>query len=480
MIVTDLQPVSIVEDEGFQKFVKTLDPKYTIPSRRKIMNDLPVLYETKKKRVMDILAKTKWCSITTDLWTSSSTMGYITLTCHYISADWTMESLVLKTAHVPGSHTSTYLTTELKKITDEWNVTSKVHCAITDGASNIKGAIKLNHWNNLVCIAHSLNLVVTCALNDDPEAKEVIEKVKHMVTYFHKSTLASEKLREIQKRLDLPEHKLIQQVDTRWNSTFYMLERYLHQNEAVRTALCMQDRNDLILSSEKNSFIAEMIRILRPFEAVTTELSAEKYVSASKIIPLVRGLQKLTASNCTTQDGICSLLSQRLTSQMASRFQNLEEKIVIGIATLLDPRFKKIPFSNATAIQQMKRQIIGDASALIADDDTEMDDSDAVSPNNSNNTSTIVTVSSPVWEIFDQQVAASSVSRTHGISSLTELEQFFKAPLIPRTEDPLKWWKNNSSVFPSISKVAKVYLSTVATLRVLLLILLLVELVLEP
>ena len=123
---------------------------------------------------------------------------------------------------------------------------------------------------------------------------------------------------------------------------------------------------------------------------------------------------------------------------MASHFQNLEDKNAIGIATLLDPRFKKIPFSNATAKQQMKRQIISDALAHIADDETEMDDSDAISPNKSNNTSTTVTVSSPVWEIFDQQVAASSVSRTHGLSSLTELEQFFKAPPIPRTEDPLK------------------------------------------
>ena len=117
---------------------------------------------------------------------------------------------------------------------------------------------------------------MTYALNDDPEAEQVIEKVKHMVTYFHKSTLASEKLREIQKRLDLPEHKLIQQVETRWNSHFVCWKDMSIQNEAVRTALCMQD---LILSSEKNSFIAEMIRILRPFEAVTTELSAEKCIS---------------------------------------------------------------------------------------------------------------------------------------------------------------------------------------------------------
>ena len=34
MIVTDLQPVSIVEDTGFKKLLNILDPKYTTPSRR--------------------------------------------------------------------------------------------------------------------------------------------------------------------------------------------------------------------------------------------------------------------------------------------------------------------------------------------------------------------------------------------------------------------------------------------------------------
>ncbi|XP_016970923.1 E3 SUMO-protein ligase ZBED1-like [Drosophila rhopaloa] len=33
MIAKDIQPFSIVEDEGFRKFVKLLDPRYTLPSR---------------------------------------------------------------------------------------------------------------------------------------------------------------------------------------------------------------------------------------------------------------------------------------------------------------------------------------------------------------------------------------------------------------------------------------------------------------
>ena len=49
MIVTDMQPVSIVEDKGFTKFLKVLDPKYTAPSRHTIMrDDLPHLYDSKK------------------------------------------------------------------------------------------------------------------------------------------------------------------------------------------------------------------------------------------------------------------------------------------------------------------------------------------------------------------------------------------------------------------------------------------------
>ena len=96
------------------------------------------------------------------------------------------------------------LACELKKITDNWEI-----CAITDGASNIKGAIRQLHWNNFFCFAHRLNLVITCALKEDSRAKEVIEGIKAIVSFFHRSSLTSAKLQEIQARLDLPDHKLV-------------------------------------------------------------------------------------------------------------------------------------------------------------------------------------------------------------------------------------------------------------------------------
>ena len=46
MIATDIQPMSVVEDKGFQEFVNALDPRYVLPSRRTITRSmLPTRYE---------------------------------------------------------------------------------------------------------------------------------------------------------------------------------------------------------------------------------------------------------------------------------------------------------------------------------------------------------------------------------------------------------------------------------------------------
>ena len=68
------------------------------------------------------------------------------------------------------------------------------------------------------------------------------------------------------KFFNLPEHKLIQQVSTRWNSAFYMLERYLEQYKPIRMTLCIQNRNDLVIPAEKNNLIEGILQSCTHFK----------------------------------------------------------------------------------------------------------------------------------------------------------------------------------------------------------------------
>ena len=78
MITTDLQPSSIVEDSGFKKFVRTLDPQYEMPSRRTIMRKiLPAKYEEVRESLHNEINHATHLAITTDIWTSCQRQGPI-------------------------------------------------------------------------------------------------------------------------------------------------------------------------------------------------------------------------------------------------------------------------------------------------------------------------------------------------------------------------------------------------------------------
>ena len=203
---------------------------------------LPQLYSSKCDELKKELEGIAYCSITTDCWTSRATEGYITVTCHYVRHDCELRSVVLNTTRLTTTHTSENLAAALKGITDHWGITAKVHCCISDSANNIKRAIRLNQWNHLPCLAHTINLIVAGAISHDEELVILVDHVKKIVGFFHHSSKAMDTLRLNQTRLNLPNHKLIQQVDMRWNSTYYMVQRYLEQHEAIKTTLCLLDQ----------------------------------------------------------------------------------------------------------------------------------------------------------------------------------------------------------------------------------------------
>ena len=463
MLAHDLQPASMVEDRGFLAFLEAIDPKYTPPSRRTIMRvHLPALYETTKEKLMNEIATVEWCSLTTDAWTSNATEGYLTVTCHYFTSQWELRSVVLKTVHVTTRHTSENLAATLSGITNEWKITNKVACVVTDNANNMTGAIRLNHWKQLPCFAHTINLVVDSALKADPSVIEMRKACRDIVSFFHKSTNASSKLIAVQKQMSKEEHKLIQEVETRWNSTFYMLERIVEQHEAITTALCLLDRSDLCIPTTVVTVMKELIDILRPFEAVTHEVSSDTYISASKIIPLARSLQKL--SGRVTSNETVSKVGEELATQMRRRFLGMENNILLGSSTMLDPRFKKLAFVDTGAIANILRSITSELVARAPSDE----DVDTIQMAEQLEEETLEVgncgADESLWQFLDQRVAETASTLTPAADATVEVNQYIKIKNIERKENAIEWWKSKgATTYTSLQHLAKKYLSVPAT-----------------
>lgn len=108
---------------------------------------------------------------------------------------------------------------------------------MSENAPNIKKAIQKNlKWRHFGCFAHTINLIVMDALKQLEPVCKVREKVRSIVGFF-KSAASACKLQDIQKQQGSEPKKLLQEVMTRWNSTFYLYD----------STVCRNRRSDMYL-----------------------------------------------------------------------------------------------------------------------------------------------------------------------------------------------------------------------------------------
>ncbi|XP_036968503.1 E3 SUMO-protein ligase ZBED1-like [Acanthopagrus latus] len=257
---------------------------------------IPMMYTCVKDDILTKMQSAERVAITCDTWTSLSTQSYMTVTSHYIDNEWCLMSHVLQTTEVLTSHTAINIADMLTGAIQEWGLTSKDPAVVTDNAANMVRAVEIMQLMHVGCFAHTLNLASQAGLKV-PAVSRLLARVRRIATFFHRSTMANHILKEKQKLLQLPAHKLTVDVVTRWNSALDMLERFLEQQPAISATLLSQDvrRNetDLCTLTEEDVTIAEdLVRVLKPMKEATLAMSEDKQPTLSVIAPLLALLQE--------------------------------------------------------------------------------------------------------------------------------------------------------------------------------------------
>ena len=92
-------------------------------------------------------------ALTSDLWTSHALQGYITLTGHHISPDWSLQANVIGTRVVEQRHTGSNIAAEVRKLTQEFKISS-LSAIVTENAGNMASAARELDLFQVGCFAH--------------------------------------------------------------------------------------------------------------------------------------------------------------------------------------------------------------------------------------------------------------------------------------------------------------------------------------
>lgn len=151
-----------------------------------------------------------------------------------------MQCAVLHVKKCRGSHNRATIAASLTEMLNHWNIPlARVHVILRDNASNMRAAMEDMGVPSLGCFAHTLQLVVHEGLISQRSVSDALANGRKIVTHFKHSQVAQSRLEDMQKEMQGAEaqatpRRLIQDVQTRWNSSLYMVQSLLREKRSLR------------------------------------------------------------------------------------------------------------------------------------------------------------------------------------------------------------------------------------------------------
>ncbi|KAM9456199.1 E3 SUMO-protein ligase ZBED1 [Clarias gariepinus] len=474
LIAKEMLPFSIVEKPAFRRMLQTFDSQYELPGRTYASQTaIPQLYNSIKDDILNEIKDIQFFSATTDMWSSSNMTPYMSLTIHYISADWSLHSKCLETRYVPDNHTADTLGENLKSAVADWGLDEhKLVCITTDNGANIVAAIRDLGWPWLNCFGHNLHLAVSHGLdsNKDQTAR-AIGLCKGLVNTFNLSWLKRRDLRKAQSEANLPQHSLILDVVTRWGTKQKMVERVLEQLPAIRRVLVEDKKHSHLNPTWQDVAVLESINAaMKPLADFTDIISGEKYVTVSSVKPVLELNKDDLLSPGPDDTALTASIKQNMCRVLTEKYSSPAINVLLRKATILDPRYRS-SMEEAGALDDVKHQLVQELLDLGPEESGEGTSGESCSKATGGNedepTAAALTKKKRLSDLL-QNRRARNLSQAQAafpkrVLADAELTKFLQEDAIDASCDPLVWWHDNQRRYPLMAKLAQKYMCICAT-----------------
>nr|XP_043625688.1 zinc finger BED domain-containing protein RICESLEEPER 2-like [Erigeron canadensis] len=346
-------PLSFVEYKGVRDVIEYLEPEADSMTRNTLEADLIEMYKLEKEKMKSMLMESPgMLCLTSNLWSSINTDGYLAITVHFINNEWVLQKRVLAFSHMPPPHSGVALNAKVFLILEEWGLGKKIFCITLDNASSNDRFVQLlrdqldtksplvskGRFFHMRCCAHIVNLIVQDGLKKIDQA---VEKVRESIKYVKgsKSQVRKQKFLDCVKLLSLSSTRgLRQDCPTRWNSTFLMLDSAFYYRKAF-THLEISDSNYTSCPGAYEWDTIEKISVfLAVFYDVTNVFSGTKYPTANLYYPHIFMVYFTLHDSMSSKDEYM----RRMGASMMEKFKKYwsDFSLTLAIAVVFDPRYK--------------------------------------------------------------------------------------------------------------------------------------------
>ncbi|XP_022034677.1 zinc finger BED domain-containing protein RICESLEEPER 2 isoform X1 [Helianthus annuus] len=471
MIVAHELPFSFVEYHWFNALLKYLNPLFQKVSRATIRKDCIKVVESEREKMKKVFKKTDMISLTSDCWTSNQTIGYMCLTAHYIDSDWKMKKCIIGFNELAPPHSGEVISDAILECLIKWGIQDKIGTITLDNASNNDraAAILRNtfqgkgtlHFEGLFfhvrCCAHILNLVVQDGLGT---IDGCLVKIREGVKYLKKSAGRLLKFGEISITLGIETRRsLCIDVKTRWNSTHRMLKSAIHYKHAFEGYALRDSNYEWSLTDEEWDRAKKVCKLLEVFSDATDLFSGTLYPTANLFLVEIFKVKREITNAVKSNDNFLKNMGR----PMFDKFEKYwgEIGVLMSIASLLDPRFKKESISWTFKKLYPENEVDGRVEDVINklkplfEKYSNAYQVARAADSNLNGTSS----EGPSIRDGDDDFYAYLETKPVESTQKSELDVYLEEPnfVVPRTIkfDVLQWWCQNSSKYPVLSKMAR-------------------------